>query len=118
VKEFKINYPDYEKPDATCVYKITIGNMFYYGSAVNFIRRVNTHISTMNTNRCLNKKMKLAINKFGTAVFDMVFVSDIDDVVAMEHFFITENINNPNSLNIKKSAYQTYRASASDTEKM
>ncbi len=110
MKSFTINYPDDWHSSMKCVYKITVGDFFYYGSTVSYEKRVKTHISTMNTGRTLNKRLKTAIKSNKSVTFDVVYASDdMKDVVAIEDFFVTEHVNNPKSLNVSKSAYQNQR---------
>lgn len=93
-----------------CVYKITIGDKYYYGSTHNIHNRIKCHIVTFNNRRCVNKKIKKQLKINNNVTFSVIYFNEnMEKVVQMEDFLIKGNIYNKNSLNVNKSAYQNYR---------
>lgn len=90
-----------------CVYKITIGEYFYYGSTNDFLRRSSYYESNFKRHTVLLNKIFRKIAKVHkTGSIHVVFASlNMSVVKMMEHSFLEQNYNNPKSMNRTKSAY-------------
>jgi len=90
------------------VYKIIIGDYFYYGSSIDFNKRMSSHISVFSACRrgITSKKIIKALKKCQSVKFSIVSVWGNDiDMVDSENYFISININNPKCLNTNHTAY-------------
>ena len=84
------------------IYKITIQNYFYYGSATNLQQRKKAHLYLLKNNRHFNNKMQNVYNKHGGVLFEVVEFVDKKKLLITEQEFLTKNFNNSNCLNLNE----------------
>lgn len=74
------------------IYKITnlVNNKIYIGSAFNFKKRYNNHISSLNRNVHKNLHLQLAYNKYGknNFKFEIIEECDKDNILQREQYWI------------------------------
>lgn len=107
MKEFEFLYDKSLPKGVKCVYKITIGEYFYYGSTTDFVRRASYYQSNFRRNTVLlNKNFRSIIKTHNSGFMDIVFSSDNFEVVKIiENQYIEKYSCDPKSMNRAKSAY-------------
>ena len=107
MSKFNLSYDRGTPRQVKCVYKITIGEYFYYGSTNDFIKRARYY--EYNLRECtvlLNKKIKIVSKAHMEGVIQVIFSSDsMEEVKEMEHFFLQNKFDDPKSMNRTRSAY-------------
>jgi len=88
-------------PKSPGIYKITIGDRFYYGSSVNLAYRERQHRGALVANRHENRYMQNAFNKHGTFAFDVVeLIGDNSMLLESEQKYISDNFRHDLCMNI------------------
>jgi len=108
--EFNLAHNKNVPSGTRCVYKITIGDYFYYGSTTDFNKRVLYYISNLSRRTVLlNKKMKAVAKKHSYGEMVIVFsCENMSEVKEIEDFFIKSKCDDPKNMNRTKSAYNNY----------
>lgn len=72
------------------VYKISIGNNFYIGSAVNIQKRLRDHFCGLNANKHPNRYLQNAFNKYLDVSFEVLeYIEYPQSLIEREQFYIT-----------------------------
>lgn len=70
------------------VYKITINNRIYIGSAVNLERRKNAHLYSLRRQDHCNIKMQRSYNKHKSFIFEVLEYCSCHDLINREQWYI------------------------------
>lgn len=88
----------------TGIYKITIGDNFYFGSAVNLTNRRRQHYSELKRGTHSNQWMQRAFSKHQQFSFEIIETCDLAALLEREQSHISEHFTNPKCMNISPTA--------------
>jgi group I intron endonuclease len=92
-------------PQESGIYRITIGDNFYYGSAVNLQQRRRCHLRELKKGIHRNRRMQHSFNKYGTFEFQVVdTVPDKSQLIDTEQKHISKHFANSKCMNISPTA--------------
>lgn len=92
------------------IYKITIGNKFYYGQSMDLNNRRSQHLSNLKNNKHCNKFMQRVYNKYLDFNFEVVEeVVDVSLLDSREQYYIDLHIDNADCMNLARCAESTRR---------
>lgn len=85
------------------IYKIFWSNnpYFYYGQAVNLMKRKNTHFGSMRRGKHKNPKIQNIFNKHGFPSFEVIETCELKLLNEKEQIYIDLHFNNPFCCNIQ-----------------
>ena len=87
-----------------CIYRISFvgSDLFYIGSAINFLRRKDRHLVDLRKNRHGNPILQRCFNKYGEkSLYFTILETDCEELIMKEQFYI-DTLNPP--INICKCA--------------
>jgi group I intron endonuclease len=90
----------------SCIYRLDIGNRFYYGSTTNIVPRVRAHLWRLKNNRHENKIMQNTYNKYGAVHVSIVAMGcwSKEELVRVEQDYLDGVVDISNCMNIAREA--------------
>jgi hypothetical protein len=86
------------------IYKITIGEYYYYGSSTDVYRRKYQHQQELRASKHKNKFMQKVFEKYGEPTYEFVMGCDRDDLIDLEQQFLDEHHGKEFCMNISNDA--------------
>jgi group I intron endonuclease len=87
------------------IYRLTIGNRYYYGSSSNVENRVAVHRLALKQGRHPNSFMQNCWNRHGEVQYEIVLECDRAELQECEQRFLDEHFGRENCLNLAPSAF-------------
>lgn len=89
------------------IYRIAIGENFYFGSAINLKNREWTHRGELRAGKHANRFMQNAWNKHGEMVFQVIEFCNPEDLIGREQIYISQWFDDPRCMNLSPTAGNT-----------
>lgn len=89
------------------IYRIQIGENFYFGSAINLKNREWTHRGELRAGRHSNRWMQNAWNKHGVMHFEVIETCDPERLIEREQHHISHHFDSPRCMNLSPTAGST-----------
>jgi hypothetical protein len=87
------------------IYRIRIGDWFYFGSTNNFERRKKEHFRTLNGDRHKNQILQRAYNKYKTLIFEeCAYENEPDKLLELEQLVLDECFGKDHCANLNPNA--------------
>lgn len=98
------------------IYRITIGDKYYYGQSSRLKKRTNEHRSYLNRGCHPNKFMQAAYDKYQDYKYEIILYCDEDNLDMYEQKFLDEHYGLEDCMNLSKCAEATRRGHAMSEE--
>ena len=86
------------------IYKIEVGDYFYYGQTQNLHERKLRHLSNLRSQRYKNPIMQNVFNKYGDFKFEIIFNCPVEDLDEAEQDFLDKFVGMEKCMNIATDA--------------